>query len=109
MSDPESPPEHDPTGGPPAEADAAGEALRRLEGALRLLEAAVARRLEADVDPDDVEAERAIMAEDRARLAAALDAASARLAEVEAAAETVGHRLERAIGTVETVLARPET
>ncbi|TXN26038.1 DUF4164 family protein, partial [Methylobacterium sp. WL93] len=38
----------------------------------------------------------------------ALDAASARLAEVEAAADTVGRRLDRAIGTVETVLARPD-
>ena len=46
------------------------------------------------------------MAEDRARLAAALDAASARR-QVEAAADTVGRRLERAIGTVEAVLGAP--
>lgn len=88
-------------------ADPAADALHRLDAALGALEAAVARRLEADADPDDVEAERAIMAEDRARLAAALDAASARLATVEAAADAVGRRLDRAIGTVEGVLARP--
>ncbi|WP_375457078.1 DUF4164 family protein [uncultured Methylobacterium sp.] len=88
-------------------ADPAADAFHRLDAALGALEAAVARRLEADADPDDVEAERAIMAEDRARLAAALDAASARLAEVEAATDAVGRRLERAIDAVEGVLAQP--
>ena len=44
------------------------------------------------------------MAEDRARLAAALDAASARLAEMEATTGEVGSRLDRAIGAVERVL-----
>ena len=92
---------------PAATQDPIDAALSRLGDALDRLEAAVARRLEADADPDDVEAERAIMAEDRARLAAALDAASARLAEVEATTDAVGRRLDRAIGTVENVLAGP--
>lgn len=107
MSAPASPPT-DPTGDDPTGDALTGDALHRLDAALLQLEAAVARRLEAEANPDDVEAERAIMAEDRARLAAALDAASARLAAVEAAADTVGRRLERAIDTVEGVLARPD-
>lgn len=87
--------------------DPTGDALHRLDAALLQLEGAVARRVEADANPDDVAAERAIMAEDRARLAAALDAASARLAALEATTDLVGRRLEQAIGTVEGVLARP--
>ncbi|TXN19836.1 DUF4164 family protein, partial [Methylobacterium sp. WL93] len=55
MSDAASPPT-DPTGDP------TGDALRRLDAALLQLEAAVARRLEAEANPDDVAAERAIMA-----------------------------------------------
>lgn len=85
------------------------EALRRLEAAVRLLEAAVARRLESVRLPGERETELAIMEEDRARLAAALDAASARLIEVEAAADEVDDRLCRAIDAVEDVLARPQT
>ena len=117
MSEPASPPTDPPgddaagpdsAGHDSAGHDSAGDALRRLDAALLQLEATVARRLEAEANPDDVEAERAIMAEDRARLAAALDAASARLAQVETAADTVGRRLERAIGTVEGVLGRPD-
>lgn len=83
------------------------EAWQRLEAALGLLETAVARRLEAETAPGDIEIERAIMEEDRTRLAAELDAASARLATVEAAAAEVDHRLGRAIDAVEGVLARP--
>ena len=83
-------------------------ALARLDAALARLEAGVARRVEADAAPDDRDLERALMAEDRARLAAALDAASARLAEVESTATEVGQRLDRAIGAVADVLARGE-
>lgn len=82
------------------------EALLRLDAALSRLEAGVARRVEADAAPDDRDTELALMAEDRARLAAALDAASARLAEVESGASEVGQRLDRAIEAVEGVLAR---
>ena len=86
--------------------DTIEDALGRLDAALIRLESSVARRL--DTAPDDRDAELAIMDEDRARLAAALDAAHARLTEVEATTGAVGHRLERAIAAVEGVLARPE-
>lgn len=46
------------------------------------------------------------MRDDRARLAAELDGATARLAEVQSVTEDVDHRLGRAIGTVEGVLGR---
>ncbi|GJE16178.1 DUF4164 domain-containing protein [Methylobacterium marchantiae] len=83
------------------------QALARLDTALTRLEASVAHRLEAEREPGDLETELAIMAEDRARLAAELDAASARLATVEATTTDVGHRLGRAIEAVEGVLAHP--
>jgi hypothetical protein len=82
------------------------EALARLEAALGRLDAVVAHRLEAAAQPDDRDAEAALMGEDRARLAAALDAASARLAEVEATTGEVGYRLDRAIAGVQDVLDR---
>lgn len=81
------------------------DALRRLETVLSRLEGAVAQRFEAERDPSDLETELALMSEDRARLASELDAASARLVEVEATSEDVGHRLGRAIAAVEDVLA----
>ncbi|MGU3539503.1 DUF4164 family protein [Methylobacterium sp. A54F] len=82
-------------------------AAARLDAALARLEGVVARRLEADAIPDDRETELAIMAEDRARLAAALDTAQAALERAEAAADAVGLRLDRAIDTVEAALAEP--
>ena len=85
------------------------QALSRLDAALIRLEAAVSHRLETERDPGDLETELAIMTDDRVRLAAELDAASARLAEVEAATDDVGHRLGRAIAAVEGVLAHPRT
>ncbi|GJD95533.1 DUF4164 domain-containing protein [Methylobacterium iners] len=87
--------------------DAVHHALLRLDTALNRLEAAVSHRLAAERDPGERETELALMGEDRARLAAELDAASARLVMVEAAAADVGHRLGRAIGAVEGVLAAP--
>jgi hypothetical protein len=81
-------------------------AFARLDAALNRLDAMVAHRLESAAQPDDRAAEGALMDEDRARLAAALDAASARLAEIEATTGEVGHRLDRAIQTVQDVLGR---
>ena len=78
------------------------DAFQRLNTALARLEASV----EAEASRGDREIERALMEEDRARLAAELDAASARLARVTAATGDVGRRLERAIDTVEGVLDR---
>lgn len=82
------------------------DAFARLDAALARLDAVVARRLETDAAPDDRDAELALMDEDRARLAAALDAASAHLADVEATTGVVGQRLDRAIETVQGVLGR---
>lgn len=86
--------------------DPVSEALSRLDTALARLEAAVARRLDADTAPDDRDTELALLSEDRSRLAAALDEASARLAHVEATSGEVGHRLDRAIAAVSGVLER---
>lgn len=97
-----------PTDTSPTSASPVDDALGRLDAALNRLEAAVGRRLDADAIPDDRDAELAIMDEDRARLAAALDAASYRLAEMEKAAGAVGTRLDRAIETVAGVLGRPD-
>ncbi|KAA0122789.1 DUF4164 family protein [Methylobacterium sp. P1-11] len=82
------------------------DALSRLEAAINRLDAVVQHRLDADAEPDDRDAELALMDEDRARLAAALDAASARLATVTTATGEVGHRLDRAIESVQDVLGR---
>ena len=81
-------------------------AMRRLETALSRLEAAVALRVEADAGRGDRETELALMDEDRARLAEALDAASAQLAQMNIVTEDVDRRIERAMGTVEQVLQR---
>ncbi len=89
--------------------EAIDQALQRMEAALTRLEGAVAHRFASERDPSDLETELAIMGEDRARLAAELDAASARLVEVEATASDVGARLGRAIHAVEGVLAPPDT
>lgn len=82
------------------------EALRRLEASVALLESAVARRLDAERSHSDLETELEIMRDDRARLAAELDGATARIAEMQSVTEDVDHRLGRAIGTVEGVLGR---
>ncbi len=82
------------------------DALRRLEASVSLLESAVTRRLDAERSHSDLETELEIMRDDRARLAAELDGAMARLAEMQSVTEEVDHRLGRAIGTVEGVLGR---
>jgi uncharacterized protein YicC (UPF0701 family) len=84
------------------------DAMKRLDGALGLLEGAVARRLEAERRRGDLETELQIMQDDRSRLAVELDAALARLNRVEAAADDVGQRVQRAMGAVQDVLARAE-
>jgi predicted nucleic acid-binding Zn-ribbon protein len=84
------------------------DALSRLDGALGLLEVAVARRLDAERRRGDLETELQIMQDDRARLAVELDAALARLHRVETAADDVGRRIQRAMGAVRDVLAQAE-
>ncbi len=84
------------------------DALKRLDGALDLLEASVARRLDAERRRGDLETELHIMQDDRSRLAVELDAALARLHRVEAAADDVGERIQRAMGAVRDVLAQAD-
>jgi uncharacterized protein YicC (UPF0701 family) len=81
-------------------------ALSRLDGALTQLEAAARRRVEAERGRGNLETELTLMQDDRARLAAELDGAMARLAQVERAAADVDQRLERAITVVGAVVAR---
>jgi hypothetical protein len=84
------------------------DAVRRLEAALGLLEAVVARRLEAERRRGDLETELQIMQDDRARLAVELDGTVARLHRIEAAASDIGRRVERAAGAIREVLGRAE-
>ena len=84
------------------------DAVKRLEAALGLLEAAVTRRLAAERRRGDLETDLQIMQDDRARLAVELDGTMARLQRVEAAASDVGRRVERAAGVIREVLGRAE-
>ncbi len=80
-------------------------ALKRLDQAIGLLEASIARKLEADARRTDLELELQLMQDDRAKLAEELDGTAGRLERVEAVAGDVNARVERAIGAVETILA----
>ena len=84
------------------------EAMRRLDGALGHLEAAVSRRLDAEKSRGDLETELQIMQDDRARLAGELDGTLSRLTRAEAAAADVGVRVQRAMGAIRDVLARAD-
>ena len=84
------------------------EAMKRFDAALGQIEAAVSRRLEAERRRGDFDTELQIMQDDRARLAVELEGTTARLQKVEAAADDVGHRVERALGAVREVLAGAE-
>lgn len=83
-------------------------ALMRLDGALVQLEAAARRRVEAERGRANLETELALMQDDRARLAAELDGATARLGDVETAAADVDQRLERAMNVIGAVIARAQ-
>ncbi|GAU83289.1 DUF4164 family protein [Bosea sp. 2KB_26] len=83
-------------------------ALARLDSALAQLEAAARRRIEAERGRANLETELTLMQDDRARLAAELDGAIARVGQVETAAGDVERRLEKALGAVGDVIARAE-
>jgi predicted nucleic acid-binding Zn-ribbon protein len=85
------------------------EAMKKLEASLGLLEASVSRRLAAERTRADLETELQIMQDDRARLAVELDGASNRLSRVEAAAEDVGRRVNRAISAIQEVIVHAPT
>ena len=84
------------------------DALKRLDGAVSQLEAAVNRRLEVERRRGDLETELQIMQDDRARLAVELDSATARLNRTESAARDVGERVQRAVDSIQDVLANAE-
>jgi uncharacterized protein YicC (UPF0701 family) len=82
------------------------DAMKRLDEALRLLEASVSRRVEAERRRGSLETELQLMQDDRARLAVELDGALTRLHRFEAATDDVSKRVRQAIGAVQTVLVQ---
>lgn len=82
------------------------DAMKRLDAALGLLEASIARRLDAEQRRGSLETELQLMEDDRSRLAEELDGALTRLHRVEAATDDVGRRVQLAILAVQTVLAQ---
>jgi hypothetical protein len=83
---------------------ALGEALRRLESAVGVLEAASARALDSRRTGADRETEIALLADDRARLAEELDSSNARTTRLESTNREVARRLDTAIETIRDVL-----
>jgi hypothetical protein len=81
-------------------------ALRRLESALDLLEAAIDRRVEGAREITELEGEMHRLGSDRSRLAQSLDAAEARSARLEDTNKEVSRRLVAAMESIREVLAR---
>ena len=82
--------------------------MRRLLGALDALESAAQGRVALDAQRADLVEELAIMEDDRARLAADLDASVARERTLEAAQAQVSKRIERIGETIRDVIAAAE-
>ncbi len=80
-------------------------ALARLRASLSLLEAVAARRSESDRSKSTLETELALMQDDRARLALELDGALARANRLDATTRELAGRIDRAMGSVRSVLA----
>ena len=87
------------------ERSAIDAASRRLALALDALAAAVERRHEADRGEQTLDAQLHALGADRSRLAAELDAATARSRTLESANREVAQRLDAAIDTIRSVLA----
>jgi uncharacterized protein YicC (UPF0701 family) len=85
------------------------DAFKKLDNALNLLEATIARRFEGEKGRGDLEIEVQIMQDDRTRLAVELDAALARLRRYETASEDVGRRVRAAMEAIRTVLEHART
>jgi septal ring factor EnvC (AmiA/AmiB activator) len=79
-------------------------ATRRLTQALDALEAAVERRREADRSEAALAAQVQALGDDRARLAADLDAVSARARQLETANRDVVRRLDLAMQSIRSVI-----
>ncbi|HEU4357085.1 MAG TPA: DUF4164 family protein [Xanthobacteraceae bacterium] len=87
------------------EGSAIDAASKRLALALDALAAAVERRHEADRGEQTLDAQLQALGADRSRLAAELDAATARSRTLESANREVAQRLDAAIDTIRSVLA----
>jgi chromosome segregation ATPase len=87
------------------ERSAIDAASKRLALALDALAAAVERRHEADRGEQTLDAQLQALGADRSRLAAELDAATARSRTLESANREVAQRLDAAIDTIRSVLA----
>jgi hypothetical protein len=81
------------------------DAIARLRASLNALEAAAAHRQEADRSKSTLETELALMQDDRARLAVELDGALARAQRLDGATDELARRIDRAIGSVRSVIA----
>jgi hypothetical protein len=79
-------------------------ATKRLTRALEALDAAVDRRLEADRDEARLADQVHTLGVDRARLAAELDAQTARSRALESANRDIARRLDAAIDNIRSVL-----
>ena len=87
------------------EGSAIDVASKRLALALDALAAAVERRHEADRGEETLDAQLHALGADRSRLAAELDAATARSRTLESVNREVVQRLDVAIDTIRSVLA----
>ncbi|ADH90343.1 conserved hypothetical protein [Ancylobacter novellus DSM 506] len=94
-----------PAGGEPT---ALESALRRFNGAVDALEAAIERRLEVERQEAALAQQLHVLGADRSRLADALDNAEARADRLESANEEVARRLGGAMETIRAVLAAHE-
>ncbi len=84
------------------------DAMAQMQSALGQLETAVGRHFDVDARRSDIETELGVMQDDRTRLAAELESATAQLARMEAMSEHVGRRVGLAIGSIREVLSRSE-
>lgn len=84
-------------------------AAARLLRALELLEAAVERRREADQAVGTVQQQLHVLGNDRARLAAELDAATARVRRLEEANRAVAKRLDQAMDSLRSLMREPRS
>ena len=90
------------------DASAIDAAAKRLALALDALEAALERRREADRGEETLAAQLHAFGADRSRLAADLDAQTARARTVESTNREIARRLDVAIDTIRSVIGPPE-
>ncbi|HEY2135388.1 MAG TPA: DUF4164 domain-containing protein [Xanthobacteraceae bacterium] len=83
-------------------------ATRRLQSALEALEGAIERRLEQDQGQAALASQVHAFDSDRARLAAELDAVTARARALETTNRDVAQRLDDAIATIRSIIETPE-